>query len=304
MTAIHFTDPNLLVDGQDANDIDVLTPLRELDAIVQAMAHNFHAGRLSISSSDPVAQSATPSGTLYLLPYNGNVSSQRDANGNWIPRQIPDAGVSLDVTALVADTNYDIWEYDNSGNIALEATAWSSGTVRATAILPANGVYVKDGAGTRKYRGTIRTIDDSGTTKALDSGAKLLVWNMFNRIMRKGYFSEWTASWSYTTAAWRSANGNANAKVEFVNGVQEDSILVQLMAAASTITGVCWTGIGFDSSSSVVVQARTAVDATMNSRHSRIAPIGYHTFTALEHGATASTFIGTVEHVLDILWRA
>lgn len=307
MTAIHFTDPNLLVDGQDANDVDALTPLRELDAVAQAMAHNMHAGRLSISGSDPTAQSATPVTTLYLLPYHGNVSSQRDANGNWIPLQIPDAGVSLDVTALAPNTNYDIWEYNNSGNIALAYTPWSSGTVRITGLSPADGVYLRTGTPTQKYRGTIRTVNDGGTTKAIDSNAsaaQLLVWNMFNRVQRRAYFSEPTGTWSYTTTAWRYANNNSNAKIEFVNGLLEDSIVAQLMTAAATITGTCWTGIGFDSSSAAVVQARAAADATMNCRHSRQAPIGHHTITALEYGATASTFVGAIEHVLDVLWRA
>lgn len=308
MTTVHFTDPDDLVDiVETADAASVLVPLRSLDAVIQQMAHNMHAGRLSISPTDPVGQSATPSATLYLLPYLGNVSAQRNGAGDWIPRQIPDAGVSLNVAALAADTCYDIFEYDNAGNIALEATAWASGTARATSLGFVDGVYVKTGAGTRKYRGSIRTVNDGGTTKAIDSSksdAKLLVWNSFNRVLRRANFVESTASWGYTTGAIRFANNNSNAKIEIMAGLAEDGLFVALQAAATGMSSTVWTGIGLDSSSAMFVRSRATVAASMLSQYALVPAIGHHTLTDLEYGATGATFVGSLDHSFSALWRA
>lgn len=308
MTTIHFTDPGTLVDVVETADAaSVLVPLRELDAVIQQMAHNLHAGRLSISSSDPVGQSATPAGTLYLLPYGGNVSAQRNASGDWIPRQIPDAGVSLDVTALAINTNYDVFEYDNSGNIALEALAWASNTARATALAAADGVYLKTGATTRKYRGTIRTVSDGGTPKAIDSNegpAKAYVFNAFNRIWRKLRYSDATASWAYSTGSYRSSNNNAAAVLELVNGLVEDAMRIIFLNSADGMSGTVFTGIGWDSTAAAFSQARATVGATMVSQYTLVPAIGYHYAAALEYGAAGATFYGGVEHALSALWRA
>lgn len=306
MTSYHFTDPNLLVDGETANDTDVLTPLRELDAVIQQIAHNLHAGRLSISGSDPLAQSATPVATIYLLPYGGNVSVQQDGSGNWVPYQIPDAGISLDVSALSVDTNYDIFEYASGGAIVLEAVAWASNTARATALTAQDGVYLKSGATTRKYRGTIRTISSTGT-KAIDSSespAKGYVWNFFNRRPRRLRYSDATASWNYTTAAWRASNGNSGAVIELVNGLQEDAFRAMFCNGVSGQTAVMYTGMGYDSLTTPVAAGRAAVEAVIPCQYSLQPGIGYHYLSTLEYGDATVTFWGGYEHVMTMLWMA
>lgn len=308
MTTVHFTDPADLVDFiETADAASVLAPLRSLDVVIQQMARNMHAGRLSISPTDPVGQSATPSGTLYLLPYLGNVSAQRNANGDWIPRQIPDAGVSLDVTALAADTCYDIFEYDNAGNIALEALAWASGTARATALTRADGIHLKTGALTRKWRGTIRTVNDGGVTKAIDSSksdAKLLVWNFFNRVTRRGHFVEPTVSWAYTTATPRLSNNNVGAKIEYVNGLVEDGIFTSFMGSIGGMSSAAWIGIGFDSTVSFSALANATVQSSINAQYAFVPAIGYHYLAALEQGASGATFAGSSQYSFSALWRA
>lgn len=306
MTSYHFTDPNLLVDGETANDVDVLTPLRELDAVIQQIAHNLHAGRLSISGSDPLAQSSTPVATLYLLPYCGNISVQQDGSGNWIPYQIPDAGVTLDVSALSVNTNYDVFEYVSGGVITLEAVAWASNTARATALLAADGVYLKSGATTRKYRGSIRTVSSTGT-KVYDSSespAKGYVWNFFNRRPRRYRYSDSTASWAYATASWRASNGNSAAVIEFINGLQEDAFRALFCNAASGQSGTVYTGIGYDSLTTPVAAARASVEAEMVSQYTLQPGIGYHYISTLEYGDSTVSFWGQYEHVLTNIWMA
>lgn len=305
MATIHFTDPNQLVDVIEVADAaSVLTPLRELDAVIQQMAHNMHAGRLSISNTDPVAQSSTPVSTIYLMPFDGNVSAQRNASGDWIPRQIPDAGIALPLGALAGSTNYDVFEYDNGGNIALETVAWASGTARATALQFVDGVYVKSGATTRKYRGSFRT---SGSVQVYDSNsgpAISYLWNAFNRVVRRMRYSDATASWNYVVGANRPSNNNASAVCQFLAGLSIDAALATFQESVSGLSTVAYTGIGYDTLAAMVALARASVEGSMSTQYALVPTIGVHYFSAMEFGATGATFWGGSEHGLNVLWRA
>jgi hypothetical protein len=98
-----------------------------------------------------------------------------------------------------------------------------------------NGVYLKTGALTRRYLGTIRT---TSTTTTEDSATKRLVWNFNNRVSKNIYVYETTGSWTYTTAAWRYANNNSNNKIEFVAGIALDSVSCNLTVSTYATTAI------------------------------------------------------------------
>ena len=135
-------------------------------------------GRLTLESGVAVSTSnQTAKTTLYFTPYNGNQIALYNGSA-WIMRSFTETSLSL--SGYTADTNYDIWAYDNAGTLALASTAWTNATTRATALALQNGVYVKSGDATRRYLGTIRTTATAGQSE--DSASKRFVWNYYNRI--------------------------------------------------------------------------------------------------------------------------
>ncbi len=148
---------------------------------------------------------------------------------------------------------YDVFLFDNGGTPTLELTAWTSDTLRATALTTQNGMLVKTGALTRLYLGSFRTTTVAGQTE--DSGAtctnvaKRYVWNYYNRVPRELCRTDSTATWNYTTATIRQANGSTNNQVDVVIGVAEDPIDLSLVVMVISDSGGVQlnAGIGEDS---------------------------------------------------------
>lgn len=206
--------------------------------------------RLSLSSTLPVPpDDITAAVNLYAQPYRHNRIALHDGT-KWT---VVSSGAFSIAIPGVANTVYDVFCYSNAGTAALELLAWTNDTTRATALVYQDGVLVKNGAVTRRYLGTIRTTGTAGQTE--DSMAKRYVWNYYNRVRREMRVRFGTAGWSYTTNAWRQANGSAANQLDFVIGVQEDSVSVvfrnlvstSVAAGSSVLVAV---GLGFDSTTS------------------------------------------------------
>lgn len=139
-------------------------------------------GRLTLASGVPITfDNKTAKTTLYYTPYNGNVILLYVA-GAWKFKTFTE--LSLSLSGYVADKNYDIWMYDNSGTPTLESTVWTDNTTRATSLAYQDGILVKSGDPTRRYLGTIRTTGTTGQCE--DSDSKRFVWNMYNRSLKRG----------------------------------------------------------------------------------------------------------------------
>jgi len=129
------------------------------------------------------------------------------------------ATVAVTFKAVVS-LPHDIFAFDNSGTVKLEMVAWTNTTTRATALATQNGVYVKNGATTRRYLGTICTTATGGQTE--DSDAKRLIWNFYNRIIRQTMYTDGTGH-TYATATWRYWNNDStNAKLQYVCGLVDN----------------------------------------------------------------------------------
>jgi hypothetical protein len=138
--------------------------------------------------------------------------------------------------------------YDNAGTPTLEFLVWTNDTTRATALAYQDGVLCKAGALTRRYMGTFYT---TSTTETEDSVTKRYLWNYYHRVKRALLKVDATASWNYTTATWRQANGSAANKVEAVIGVSEDMVSFSVLGSCLNTTGgiIANIGIGLNTTS-------------------------------------------------------
>ncbi len=255
-------------------------------------------GRLTLQSGVPFSSSdQTSKSTLYFTTNQGSTIGLYDGSA-WSLVRFTE--MSLALSGLTSGANYDVFVYNNAGTPALElSTVWTDDTTRADALALQNGVYVKSGATTRRYVGTIRT---TGTTTTEDSHSKRFVWNYYNRALRYQYVNETTNSWTYATDAWRAANASSSNRVEFVIGINEALVVGEVMAlvlGSTTSINYIATGIGVDSStanSAKVFGSSADSGATLQvwATYEGYPGIGYHYLQWVERGNTSSvTFYGT-----------
>lgn len=217
-------------------------------------------GRLTLTTAVPVTTAdVTAATTLFFTPYGGGLIALYDGT-NWNLRTLTEISVAVPATTA---TMYDVWVFDNSGTPALELLAWTNDTTRATALTTQNGVLVKTGAVTRRYVGSFRTTGVSGQTE--DSLAKRYVWNFYNRVTRALVRKESTASWAYTTATIRQANGAAANQVEVVIGLAEVFVDLGVTHFFQPNTGTTASaGIGYDTTSAFTGGAGSTTTSPSN----------------------------------------
>lgn len=199
-------------------------------------------GRLTLTSGTPITTADVTAATnVYYTPYNGNIITLYDG-AIWVPVKFTE--ITLALTGLTANTNYDVWGRINSGALALDTTAWTNATTRATAIAQQDGVDVKSGDATRRLLGTIRITGTTGQCE--DSIARRYVSNRYNDVPRPMQVNDPASTWAYSTATWRQANGNTANQLDYVCCVAR---LVQAIVSAAVVTTVTCNvsvGIGID----------------------------------------------------------
>lgn len=310
------TDVHVLTTQSEAglsNEVNVgATPGGELggtwasptvDATHSGSAHHSqdHAvcnGRLTLTTAVPVTTGdVTAAGTLYFTPFRGNRIGTYSGSA-WTVQAF--AEKSLDISALVANTNYDIFIVDST--LVLEAVAWTSDTARATALVLQDGVPCKTGALTRRYLGTIRITGSTGQCE--DSGFQALpkrfVWNAYNRVPRAMQVIDSTDTWTLAVAAWRLANNTAtNHRLAYVCGLAEDAISAYLQTRANLNNGdAASVGIGVDvtnafSGLATDVSAGTTLSTHLVASYRGLPGLGYHELNWLEYARGGTiTFTG------------
>jgi hypothetical protein len=178
--------------------------------------------------------------------------------------------------------------------MALETQTWTNDTTRAVALVLQNGVYVKNGATTRRYLGSFRTTTVNGQTE--DSLLKRYVWNYYNRVSKSMRAVDATATWNYSVASYRQANANAANQLDMVIGASEDIVTSTSQGRAlSTGSSFVSVGIGLDSTTVNFSQVQTSGTATSGTgspcfaSYSGFPGVGRHTLTWLELGAAGVT---------------
>jgi hypothetical protein len=251
-------------------------------------------GRLTLTTATPITTSdVTAATTIYFTPYLGsNVSTYNGTS--WTTYAFTEKSLSL--AGLTANTNYDIFIVDNT--LALEAVAWTNDTTRATALVLQDGIYVKSGATTRRYLGTIRITGTTGQCE--DSYLKRYVWNYYNRTRRMLKVIETTASWTYGSTTWGSLNGSTSNRVQFVVGLSEDPVYLFLGVSCdgSANSQNSSVGIGLDTTSSNSAEVTTAAlrTGTITATYDNYPNIGFHYLQALQvtQSASTATFYGAI----------
>ncbi len=225
------------------------------EELVQAQAV-IPGGSLTLTPGVPDPSSdVSGATTVYYTPNTSNVISLYDG-AIWVPIKFPETSLSL--SGLTASTNYDVWGRISSGALALDTTAWTNATTRATAIVKQDGISVKSGDATRRLLGTIRTTTVIGQTE--DSIANSFVSNLYNASVRQLQALDPAANWAGSGATMlRQANGNTSNQL---NVVLCTSRMVAAEAVAAqqntTASGTLQIGIGIDSTSSDSSTSRMA----------------------------------------------
>lgn len=260
--------------------------------------------RLTLESGVPVSTTAqTAKTTLYLTPYIGNQISLYDGSSTWTIYNSNE--MSLSLSGYTASKPYDIWCYDNSGTPTLESTVWTDATTRATALTKQDGVYVKTGATTRRYIGTIYINASGGQTDdtpgGSDAEAKRYVWNYYNRVSMGWYVYPSTGSWNYTTTSYRASNNTeAGTRVSFVIGVQEDSVSAFHMQTGDVGSTSAYVRLGIEADATTSNSQTLSICGNhTNQKHTlhcqRIQSfLGYHYLQVVEFGDTGITYYGDV----------
>lgn len=252
-------------------------------------------GRLTLTTATPVTTSdVTAATTVYFTPYLGNQIATYSGTA-WALSTFTEKSAAL--TGLTASLPYDVFIVD--GTLALELLAWTNATTRATALVLQDGIYVKSGATTRRYLGTVTMTGTTGQTE--DSLLNRLVWNYYNRVDRKLKVTDTTDSWTSSATGFRSWNGSTANRVTVCVGVSENLVSLRFGALGKHSGGNgIGVGIGLDSTSANSADIFPGVNLTNIIGENRAEYIGYpgigsHYLQLLEYdnGAT-TTFYGDV----------
>lgn len=243
--------------------------------------------RLTLTSVTPVTTSdVTGATTIYVSPYTGNRISLYDGT-YW--QAYASAEVSLALGTLSSGVNYDVFVYDNNGALTIDTlVAWTNNTTRATSLVRTDGVWLKSGALTRRYVGTIRT---TATTTTEDSGAKRFVFNADNRVLRRTMRIDSTTTWTTTSTSFVAMNSGASAwKCEFVVGLNETHVRADLHMFSTNPGGANQFSFGLDSTSAPATntsQVWTGNNFTL-AGFSDYLGLGYHYLNGI-HRVSAGT---------------
>lgn len=245
-------------------------------------------GRLTLTTSVPITRTdVTAATTVYYTPAGHcNTIDLYDGTA-WETYAFAEVSIAVPATT---NTAYDVYAYDNAGVVALELTAWTNLTTRATAIVLQNGVWVKTGALTRRLVGSFRTTGVSGQTE--DSVTKRYVSNAYNTVPREFFKTDATATWNYTTATIRQANGAAANQVEVFISVIGQAVHVSLQAAGANSGGVSFAaGIGRDTTTTFTRAAHASGSFIMPlfTEINEEPVVGHHVYSWNEWSAASGT---------------
>lgn len=248
-----------------------------------------NGGRLTLESGVPVSTTdQVGKTTLYWTPFRSNRVQLWDGT-QWTGYE--SAQISIALGTLTNGLPYDVFMYENAGTPTLELLAWTNSTTRATALAWADGRLVKNGDDTRLYLGTIHT---TSTTTTEDSLVNRLVWNYYNRVLRKLYKGQTGSGASHTyNGGYRAWNGNAAEKIQFVLGVLEDafeiSIVAENGAGSSGIYAIAGAQMDGNTAPDTFAYSVGVTGFSASGSYSYLPAVGFHYVQALESSASTGS---------------
>jgi hypothetical protein len=223
--------------GLETAGCDLESRVAQIEEVIGGSSPTLIGIRLSYS-----ATTATPlmdiknATTLYVHPYKGNIIPLfNPVENKWFSYKIL-APLSFSLATLAADTNYEIFLFEDAGTIKAEFVAWSSSVAGGT--LPIreyqDTVAVKPSEPHKRLVGCLRTVaagqseQSFGDNIAGGSSPKQYLWNAQNIIPVTCYSFE-VGSYNAVGIApdgwtgWRRVNPTAtnqgrNNRFSFING--------------------------------------------------------------------------------------
>jgi hypothetical protein len=261
---------------------------------VGAAAYAAVNGRLTLASGSPVPLADVTAATIvYLTPFRGQKIGLHNGT-TWETLTFVETALSL--AGLTAGKPYDIFGYNSSGALTLEALVWVNDNTRTTALALQDGILVKSGAPTRRYLGTIYT---TNTGQCEDSLAKRYVWNYYNRLPRKMQFASLSVSWTVVSSTIRQAQASIINQLNCVVGVSEDAIAASIVTYGQSNVGVSNAAIAqglntrtaFSGSSTTCGLQSTAISPMVNENvHMPTAGVNYIAWLEQGDGTNVATF--------------
>lgn len=255
--------------------------------------------RLTLTTGTAITTAdVTNSNLVYLTPYKGTRVTLYNGT-DWVLHTLSEVTLNLTNETISGGVNYDIFLYLVGVTLTLERLAWTNDTTRATALATQDGVYVQSGATTRLYVGTIR---GSGANATSDSLLERFTSSYYNPQPRPMAFRPTQDNYTYSTATWRQANGDATAQLAFVVGVEERPVEAHYYVVSVDSGGNARSaGIGLDSTTVATsggrISALGAGASVLGEHHAALSSfpgVGYHYMAALEigNGSTTTTWYG------------
>lgn len=268
-----------VVDAKDNNDLAYL--------IYNTIWRGVNDFRLTLTTGLAVTTAdVTGATTIYFTPHKGNRIAL--FNGR-VWEVLTSAQASLAIGTITSDKNYDVFAYNASGTLTLEALAWTNDTTRATALVKQDGIWCKTGALTRRYVGTFRT---TATTTTEDSAAKRFLFNADNRVERRLRLVEADASHSYSTATWRSWNNSTANRVQWLAGLAEDPVWLRgqgdINPSADGVTGFVGFALDATNTADHAVSISTDQEARVVASGGLTPALGFHFAQLTEYASGAS----------------
>lgn len=240
-------------------------------------------GYLTPTSGTPLITSDVISNTsLVYTPYVGDLVPIYNGAG-LVPTVFSELTLTLSASQA-ASTIYDVFVFNNSGVLTLvTGPAWTTSTAGSgargtgaatTQLSRLSGIWVNTvsisgrnasttysiPANQATYLGSIYIDATPGQISfnvSYGQARKWAIWNAYNRQPILLVEGDTTASWSYTTNAWRQANaaGNTNNYIDVFSGLPEESYTLEYVDTTNNVLGTGTTtvpaiGIGYNSTSS------------------------------------------------------
>lgn len=232
--------------------------------------------------------------SLRLSPFNGeflNIAGDVQI--------VPDGGVTVSNSGLLANTTYYVYAFMSAGVMTLEVVTTAPAT-------HTNGIRIKTGDSSRTLVGMVRT---NASSQFQDGGAYLGVLSFFNRQRKVGQ-AKFTANRTLAAAVGVFTEVNAEIRVQFLTW--SDEPVRQAICGGWTVTGAA-TGYGYasidnDTSGQRAWCAHSAnTTGTFSSVDERVVSEGWHfgSLTGNCQGGTNALWLGgqngEVSQVLTVM---
>ena len=206
-------------------------------------------GRLTLTTGTPVLSSNVSAATsIFYTPYNCDLIALYDGSVFTNTAFTELTNVTTDNTknpaAVATNSNYDLFVWNDSSTIRLSrGPLWTSDSARGVGagttelvrvkgiLLNANSITNGPAASRGTYVGSVRS---NGTSSidwtplpAVDTPARLCVFNTQNRLPVSAQARDSTNTWPYNSTTIRSARGVDNVRVNVIFGLVENAVQVQ-----------------------------------------------------------------------------